>query len=205
MNAPTPNTPAVNVSNWLALPAMLEQTALFMRDVPTLFRMNDRLVHVYRWEVPSEEKEALRIDSDALVVETVDQWKLLEFMTEHVPCAKVNQGNVNPTEPPMKLARHFMAAKDRWRFRSLKGVIQAPTLRADGTLLATPGFDVQSGLYLDTGGVIYPPIKDEPTKRDALEALQVLKNPSANSHSSSVTTTSKVPTSPSLCRRCSPG
>ena len=57
------------------------------------------------------------------------------------------------------------------RFRLLRGIVDAPTLRADGTLLDKPGYDRRSGLYgaFDANG--WPSIPAELSRKDARKAL----------------------------------
>ena len=163
----------------LTLPAMLDHVRVGLRAARLpVFRMQGRLVYVFRWErASSDEGEPLRRDDNALVVEQVQEIRMHEYIIEHVPFVKFTQGGAVAVAPPASLAKHFMVAKDRWRFKVLNGVIQAPTMRADGSLLLDEGYDRASGLYLDTGGVVYPDIKDEPTEDDAREALALLKTP----------------------------
>jgi putative DNA primase/helicase len=60
------------------------------------------------------------------------------------------------------------------RFPILSGIINAPTMRANGGLLTQPGYDRASGLFFDPLGVIFPPIPDRPTRVDAEKALTEL-------------------------------
>jgi len=53
--------------------------------------------------------------------------------------------------------------------RPLAGIIEAPVLRPDGSLLSEPGYDVATGLVLRTGSVCAP-IPDAPTIEDATTA-----------------------------------
>jgi hypothetical protein len=55
--------------------------------------------------------------------------------------------------------------------------VRAPTLRADGSLLTTPGCDPTSGILYDPAGVDYPAIDDKRDRANALEASDVLKEP----------------------------
>jgi hypothetical protein len=152
----------------LALPAMLDHIGVCLRRANVnVYRMEDRLVYVFRWEIPSSDaEEGLHRDANALVTETITDLRLLEYMVEHARFNKLDRrsGNLVIFAPPQKLAAHFMASKDRWRFRVLNGVIQAPTMRVDGSLLTTQGYDRVSGLYLDTGGIEFPTIADNPTR-----------------------------------------
>jgi putative DNA primase/helicase len=59
----------------------------------------------------------------------------------------------------------------------LRGAIETPTLRPDGTLLTEPGYDIASQLYLDPGAVKFPAIAANPTREDAREALLAVLEP----------------------------
>lgn len=81
-----------------------------------------------------------------------------------------------PATPTVEHARFYMA-RGQWGLRVLRGTVEAPTLRRDGSLLAAPGYDEASQLFLDTGGVEFPPVPDAPTSDDAIAALALLKGP----------------------------
>jgi putative DNA primase/helicase len=55
--------------------------------------------------------------------------------------------------------------------RVLSGIVTAPTLRSDGSLLDRPGYDTMTGLLFDTRGVEFPPIPARPTRDEARRAL----------------------------------
>ena len=57
------------------------------------------------------------------------------------------------------------------RFRVLQGIVDAPTLRRDGSLLNRPGYDRASGLYADFDPEDWPPVPPNPTRDDARRAL----------------------------------
>jgi Bifunctional DNA primase/polymerase, N-terminal len=77
------------------------------------------------------------------------------------------------TDPPLRHVRVILASERRWPFPHVSGVITAPTLRADGSLLADPGYDSETELYLLPGFQI-PPIPEHPTRDQALAALKLL-------------------------------
>ena len=58
----------------------------------------------------------------------------------------------------------------------LAGIIEAPTLRGDGTLLDRPGYDKSTGLLFDPGGAIFPKISPRPSREDAEAALATLSD-----------------------------
>ncbi|MBK8751712.1 MAG: hypothetical protein IPL99_08705 [Candidatus Competibacteraceae bacterium] len=86
---------------------------------------------------------------------------------------------------PDSIAKTVLARSGLWNFPVLTGVIGAPTIRPDGSLLATPGYDPATGLFFDAQGETFPPIPDHPTReqgRAALDVLirEVLTNPCTN-------------------------
>jgi putative DNA primase/helicase len=77
------------------------------------------------------------------------------------------------TDPPKPVGEQILAMTDEWPFPPLAGVISCPTLRRDGSLLATAGYDNATGLYL-TDTLDLPAIPERPSRQDALEALGLL-------------------------------
>ncbi len=76
-------------------------------------------------------------------------------------------------DPPLHYVRILLASERRWRFPHVNGIITTPTLRPDGALLAEPGYDTETELYLAPGFQI-PPIPEQPTKDQAVAALGLL-------------------------------
>jgi putative DNA primase/helicase len=72
--------------------------------------------------------------------------------------------------PPSRFVQTLLA-RPGWPFPLLEGIIHSPTLRPDGSLLGTPGYDVSTGLYLDFGGTTFPRLLPTPTFDDARSAL----------------------------------
>jgi len=79
-----------------------------------------------------------------------------------------------PTLPPL-WAIDTLSARPTWPFPPLEGIVCAPTLRPDGSILTTPGYDHETGLYLDLNGTSYPPLRDHPTLDDARTAIGKLQ------------------------------
>ncbi len=79
-------------------------------------------------------------------------------------------------DAPLKVAITYKQRIGRWRLSPLIGIINAPTLRFDGSILEVPGYDPMTGLLLDTAGASFPCIPPRPCKVDALVALQVLED-----------------------------
>jgi hypothetical protein len=62
-----------------------------------------------------------------------------------------------------------------YTFPTVIGVINAPTMRKDGSILTTEGYDKATKLwYKSSGEVVLPLIPERPTKEDAVKALDKL-------------------------------
>lgn len=77
-------------------------------------------------------------------------------------------------DAPEALARSVLAAVPWPAMPPLTGIIEAPTLRLDGTLLDRPGYDQATGLLFDPGDTRFEPIAARPTRQEALAALATL-------------------------------
>jgi putative DNA primase/helicase len=69
--------------------------------------------------------------------------------------------------------------RGQWRTPTLLGIVTCPTLRPDGSPLVMPGYDEQTGLFFDPGGVTFPPVPERPTRAQAEAALAELAAPIA--------------------------
>ncbi|MGI5524464.1 hypothetical protein ACQEUX_26480 [Micromonospora sp. CA-259024] len=75
--------------------------------------------------------------------------------------------------PPRDILSSVLAGKTWPGVPPLRGIIGAPVLRRDGTLLQQPGYDPATGLYL-ASKVALPPVPDEPTAEQVTEARTFL-------------------------------
>jgi hypothetical protein len=57
--------------------------------------------------------------------------------------------------------------------RPLSGIIESPTIRVDGSIVQTPGYDRQTGLIFRSS-TSFPPVPESPTREDAASALTEL-------------------------------
>lgn len=78
---------------------------------------------------------------------------------------------------PRQVAEMILSRVGEWRAPILNGVVTTPFLRRDGSLCETPGYDAASGLLFLPGDEVFPPIPQQPTKQDALRALNILWQP----------------------------
>jgi Bifunctional DNA primase/polymerase, N-terminal len=80
--------------------------------------------------------------------------------------------------PPREYSRLLLDRPEK-DYPVLHGLISAPALRADGSVLDKPGYDERTGIFFDNRGVDFGSIPASPTKDDALAALRALIEPIA--------------------------
>ncbi|WP_295886692.1 hypothetical protein [uncultured Thiohalocapsa sp.] len=76
-------------------------------------------------------------------------------------------------DPPRRVVDGVASIADRFGFPDLRGFISAPIVTPDGRVIAAPGYDEATGLYL-AAALPLPPTPDSPTKLDASAALDYL-------------------------------
>jgi 5S rRNA maturation endonuclease (ribonuclease M5) len=80
--------------------------------------------------------------------------------------------------PPLDIARNIQSRNpSTWGFPVLDAVVEAPTLRPDGTILATPGYDAASRLYLvPSPGLEDIDIPEQPCSDHLAVSLDILQD-----------------------------
>ena len=79
-----------------------------------------------------------------------------------------------PVEPPIGLVRKMRELPNLTLLPVVAGVVNTPTMRADGSVLDTPGYDPATGLVFDPLDVAFPPIPAAPTLEYAVKAKELL-------------------------------
>lgn len=80
------------------------------------------------------------------------------------------KGKISPVRPHMWIVDAVEARNDYTGIPEIRGVCCNPTLRADGSVLQTPGFDTKSGLFYKPT-TNFERVKNHPTRRDAENAI----------------------------------
>jgi hypothetical protein len=84
------------------------------------------------------------------------------------------------TNCPAEIAEGLLARVGRWKLPVLRGIIAAPAIRPDNSLISVPGYDEATGLFFAPAGTQFPPLPVAPSREDALAALAMLKHPLRN-------------------------
>lgn len=82
-------------------------------------------------------------------------------------------------DPPASICKSVLALGNQRSLKPLDAVITAPTLRPDGSVLSTPGYDATTRLLFDVEN-LPPDIPEHPTREQGLAALEHLWKPFAD-------------------------
>ena len=103
---------------------------------------------------------------------------LTEYFDRLITWQKTKAGKDGIIPPridcPAKIAAAYLSRLGSWRLAVLTGIISAPIMRPDGSVLCRAGYDPSTGLFLTED---WPELNGKPSVEDALEALAVLQRP----------------------------
>lgn len=125
----------------------------------------------------STSDDGVKREAGTHILMEVTKTLLLEKMAETADWMRPKAGDLLPIDPKPKYADHITARVGEWKFLSLKGCVSAPTLRQDGSILQTPGYDALSQIIYQPMGVEFQKIPENPTKEQAEAALQKILSP----------------------------
>jgi hypothetical protein len=153
---------------------------IFKRD-GRLVRLNRNLHRTAKGKsVETKDVEGVKVDSlyqekNALTIKTISEPWLATRLNRSIAYQRINKdGEQVPRDVPGPLVKQLIGDETQWQFPALFSIIEAPTLRADGTILDEPGYDPASGMFFDPGTTKFPRIKPNPTREEGEAAIGLL-------------------------------
>jgi putative DNA primase/helicase len=150
------------------------EAALLNAGVPFMVRAG-MLVHPVTETLQAADDQK----TEATVLRAVEPEYLVYVLNKHAAAFMrfdVRARGWVPTDPPPRVARSLLQ-KNQWPFPRVTGVISAPTMRPDGTIIDRPGYDPATQLwYAPDRHLRVPPISAQPTRADALAALAIFED-----------------------------
>ncbi|MBU6427498.1 MAG: bifunctional DNA primase/polymerase [Cyanobacteria bacterium REEB65] len=70
-----------------------------------------------------------------------------------------------------------LLSQGSWNLPEITGIVETPTIRPDGTILDSPGFDPQTGLMFISPPVAWAPVPESPSQDDLVRAFACLGEP----------------------------
>jgi hypothetical protein len=113
-------------------------------------------------------------EKNALTIAVIRPPWLCTRLTRAINYGVVTDEGFKPVDVPMRLVNQIIGDSTQWEYPQLGGTIEAPTLRADGSVLDVPGYDPASGLHFDPGSINFPKIAPNPTKEEGVKAMKYL-------------------------------
>lgn len=158
------------------LPEQVDQAELALLSDErgeNIYQRGGLLVRICRLDA---ERAARGVEHTAgsLVIQPVEVPYLVERFTRVAEWAKWDgrRNDYKTVDCPENVARTYLARRGEWRLPTLRGIVEAPTIRPDGSVLSEPGYDSSTGLYFAPGGVAFAPIPRDPGLDEARAGLQ---------------------------------
>jgi hypothetical protein len=81
-----------------------------------------------------------------------------------------------PADPPDKVAAILLGRVGKWHLPVIRGILTAPSIRPDGSLLTEPGYDSATGYYLQKpSDLMMPEVPERPSRADAERSLELIE------------------------------
>lgn len=159
------------------LPSIVDQAedALMSDGGEELFQYGNQVVRLVRTTDPFVSAGVMR-PFGAVAIRPVDVVFLVERLTLAADFVRPTRDGPKSIDCPEKVAKTYLSREGDWKLRRLTGVIEAPTLRFDGSVLDQPGFDQVTGLYFDPGDSKFPAIPESCSIDDARGALERIEH-----------------------------
>lgn len=146
--------------------AALHRLAASNEEAPRLFEQQGSLVRVRTDERGRDRIEVLNADASRNELANRIDW----FQAKHDGENIVYRAATVPSH----LIRQVLAADRSDRFPRLAGIITAPTILTDGTLVTEPGYHPRSSLWLAMGNLPPVTVPDQPTEADLADAVALI-------------------------------
>jgi hypothetical protein len=159
----------IHVSTTLAEGALLNGNFHLFQRAGKLVRIVQALTK------PINNQSYIKRPNEALIIAEVDFIYLTELLSRAADWQRydVRQKGYKLIDCPERISKTLIARKE-WGLPVLSGIIQAPTLRFDGSILENPGYDKDTGLFFNPGHTMFPKIEEHPTFSQAEQALNLL-------------------------------
>jgi hypothetical protein len=149
---------------------VIDQATRALGDDPDLYQRGGQLVRVIQVAAGSADAP----DGKRLTIALIPPANLRDRLTRHVAFFGLDKNDELVPKHPPEWAFAGIAARGAWPcIRVIEGIVDAPILRADGTILQTPGYDQRSGVVYAPSQE-FPVIDEEVDIDDAHASLEFL-------------------------------
>lgn len=159
------------------LPRIVDEAeAALMRSAEGIYQRGQRLVRLVRRESASVRNFKRKRPAD-VALRDVDSPYLVEALTRAATWERYDKRAEDwvRINCPEQVATTYLARAGRWRLPPLLAAVTAPTLRPDGSVLQSPGYDESTSTWYDPCGFEYPEISESPSRDEAEAALRYMR------------------------------
>jgi hypothetical protein len=157
--------------------AVIDQAADALAVEPDVFQRHNALVTVLRDPILAKRPKIHRPRGSPRIA-ALHVARLRDMMTKVAAWKKTSKdrnGDVDHVSAhPPDWAVNGLAARGQWpHIRPIEGIIEAPTIRPDGTILDRTGWDEETCLLYESS-TVFPKIDPNPSREDARYAAEFL-------------------------------
>lgn len=152
------------IPDLIELVEKIEQSIYDLNDPPAIFQRGGAMCRVRS------------IDSDQYKIEDLTDHAVRNEMSRAALFQRIKEKDGEKKavmcHPPLDLAKGLLAL-GAWDLPIIRGVVSAPVVREDGTILCAQGYDEATGLfYAPMTALAIPEIPEIPSQNDAMEAAK---------------------------------
>lgn len=162
---PTPSLPYILVRGrkLREITKDADSTLVSSNNPPQYFVRGGAIV---RFRTDEQDHPILEVVNDAMLIGRLARVANFYNLGPH--------GERKNCDPPPKVAKDIIA-KGTWSFPPIIGIVEAPILRSDGSIMQTQGYDPQTGLYyFPATGFEMDSIPEHPTEEQVARAKELL-------------------------------
>jgi putative DNA primase/helicase len=153
------------------------EAVLAKPDLPHEFRIFQRGSQLVRLgKLPaSSQCCATACPQEKVVIMEAQKSFILDVLGRYGRFVKLDHrsGEYRAADPPKDVAETIMGRAGLWPMPPLRGILTCPTLRPEGTLLLTPGYDPKSQYYF--AHRLNVKISSQPTRSEATDRIEFVK------------------------------
>jgi putative DNA primase/helicase len=120
-----------------------------------VYQRGGTLVRFARLAAPCDDDNIER-PADTLRIEWAGRGYLRLRLGEIARWLRETDQGLRPCDPPAAVASILAELGDWPNTPPLAGIVEGPTMRPDGSIIDTPGYDAATGLYFDPGDTVCP-------------------------------------------------
>jgi hypothetical protein len=144
----------------------VDEAVAALKAAPLLFQRGGALVTILADCKPTPKRHDPTRPPGSLRIALLPNAQIRRLLTVHARWMESRKGGLVTAHPPASIVDE-LATLGAWpEIRPIEGITETPTLRPDGSLIGSPGYDEETGLWFAPNGK-FPAIPDRPTLADA--------------------------------------